>query len=320
MAKLFLSCSALMLLFSGLIFSQKKPDEENKTVAAKANLLIFNDANESVRGIPKSEIKLFENGVETAITSLSTFDDGYRVSIVVDNSGSVRTQLDDVVRIAKVLVANLRTSDEATIIRFVGRENIEIEQPWTNDQRQLNTAIDNLYVQAGQSAVVDALYLACQDSNKKRVKGDNKRHAVVLISDGEDRNSYYSEKELLKLVGDSDIQIFTIVLTKGLATNYWTLPQGGKTVGTVIKFINNLTAKSGGNSYILRLKSTEADLIEALKSLVMELRSQYLIEYTAANITKDSPPRKLTVQVADGPKGERRKAIIRESIIVVANK
>ena len=49
------------------------------------------------------------------------------------------------------------------IIRFVGRDKIEIEQQFTSNKADLIDALDNLYIEGGQTAITDAVYLAVQN-------------------------------------------------------------------------------------------------------------------------------------------------------------
>ncbi len=206
------------------------------------------------------------------------------------------------------------------LIRFVNSEKINTFQPWTNNRAALIEALNDMFVEGGQSAVLDALYLASEELIKRSEQTPNKRYALILISDGEDRESYYSEKDLLKLLKTSPAQIFTITLTKELPRNFWERAPNRKTVGSVVKFVNRLAAETGGTSFIFREKSTKDDLINALKALIIELRSQFVIKYTSTDVTKENNVRKLTATVSDGPNGEKRKAYIKDAIVLVPPK
>lgn len=307
--------SSLLLLST--IVGQERP-KDSKRFDVETNLLVLDEKGEYVSGIKATDIKLFEADVEQPVTSLTELKGAVDISIVADNTGSVRTQLTDITSIGKLIITNLRPDDSAQLIRFVGRDTIETSQLWTNDRGSLITALDNMYIEGGQSAVLDALYLATEDIMKRREKFPDRRYAIVLLSDGEDRNSYYSEKQLFKLLENSHIQVFTITLTKNLPKDDWV--PGRKTVGSVIKLVNRLAASTGGTSVILKEKSSNAELIDALRSMLLELRSQYVIRYTTGDIKSDNNVRKLSVTVADGPSGEKRKVHIKDKIVLVPPK
>ncbi|HRI04867.1 MAG TPA: VWA domain-containing protein [Pyrinomonadaceae bacterium] len=314
--------AALLLIILSALISINAQDGKKtlNTFDVETNLLVFDDKEGYVSGVKQSDIKVFEGDVEQKLTSFKQLEQAFDVVIVADNTGSVRSQLDDIANIGKIIVANLRAEDNAQLIRFVGREQVEILQAWTNKKADLYEGLDNMYVEAGPSAVLDALYLASEDLIKRSAQTPNRRFAVVLISDGEDRNSYYAEKDLFKLLDNSPAQIFTITLTKELPKSWWGQVPNRKTVGTVVKFVNKIAAVTGGTSFILREKSTKDDVYNSLRALLIELRSQYVIKYISTNVTKDNNVRKLTVTVADGPNGEKRKAYFKDTIVIIPPK
>lgn len=70
----------------------------------------------------------------------------------------------------------------------------------------------------------------------------------------------------------------------------------------------------------MREKSTVEDLNNALKALLTELRSQFVIKYTSDGVTKESNVRKLAVAIADGARGENRQAYIKDTVVMVPPK
>ncbi len=140
---------------------------------------------------------------------------------MIDNSGWIRQQLDKVVEAGKVLVNTNKPDDETLIIRFVGRDKISIEQPFTSNKADLVDALDNLYIEGGQTAIIDAVYLAVEnvdDYEKSKAQNDRKRRALILVSDGEDRDSYYNEKQLFELLRESEVQIYVIGFIEDLSS------------------------------------------------------------------------------------------------------
>lgn len=302
-----------ILLLSLGIHAQSK-SKDDKTFEVRTNLMVLDDKDHYVGGLKESDVKVFENGVEQKLTYFATKDLSLNVCLVIDNSGSVRTQLKQVTTIAKLLVENLRTEDEAQIIRFIGRDNISTEQEWTKEKSALNKALDDLFIGGGQSAVFDALYLAGEDILKLRKAAPNKRYAIVLVSDAEDRNSYYTEKQLFELLYRTDVQVFTIGLVKDLSDEVGFTGNSPKSKAK--KNARKIAAGTSGTSFILDERSKEADYRNALKSLIYELRSQIIIGYTLDDVKKGDRTRKLTVTIADGPNGEKRKAINKENIVL----
>ena len=85
---------------------------------------------------------------------------------MIDNSGSLRLQLEKVIEASKIIVSTNRPDDETSIIRFVSRDKIEIVQDFTSNKTDLNDALDNLFIEGGQTAIIDAVYLAAEKVNE----------------------------------------------------------------------------------------------------------------------------------------------------------
>jgi len=289
---------------------QSKPDTN---LVVKINLTVLDEANHVVTGISESDIKIFEDGVEQKTIKVAEKNQPSNIIFVMDNTGSVRYQLEQIITIGKIIGGNLSGRDESLVIRFVGREHLDIVQLWTTDKSKLNEAMDNLFIEGGQSALIDAIYLAGSTIIKREKEAKQKRYAIVLVTDGEDRNSYYNSKQLLQLFDGSDVQIFPLILTQQKAAKD---KLQNRAPAKVEMLARNLAAKTGGETYFLPNRSKVDDIVTDLKPVITELRSQYFLSYTSTNQTNDGHVRKLTVEIASGPKGEKRKGIIRNSVII----
>lgn len=60
----------------------------------------------------------------------------------------------------------------------------------------------------GLTALIDSVYLGLSRMRKARWP----RRAMLVLSDGMDNHSRYSERELKRLAGESDVQIYTILV------------------------------------------------------------------------------------------------------------
>jgi Ca-activated chloride channel homolog len=301
----------LICVTGSFAFSQEKSKEkDNKNqlipIEIKANLLVMDTKNNYVNDIKQEDLKIFEDGVEQKITYFAKKKPILNIGIVMDNSGSVRPILSEFTMIGSTVVSNLRDSDEAFVTRFVDSDKIEVIQEWTSNKGLLNEALSNMFVEGGQSAVLDAIYLSADWILKRETKDKDKRYAILLVSDAEDRDSYYNFDEVAKLFKGTDLQVFLISYAENA-------PQKKKSAR---KLSNLLTLQTGGTTFTLSKKHTEQELIEVLKKLVYELRSNFVIGYTSTNLKRDGLPRKLSVEVADGTKGEKRQVVIRDGFTV----
>jgi hypothetical protein len=77
-----------------------------------------------------------------------------------------------------------------------------------------------------------------------------------------------------------------------------------------MKKANEFVLPTGGMAFFPKSsRNNQNEIIEAAKTAVFEIRSQYVIEYISTN--PNTKERKLSVQIADAPDGEKRQGVIR---------
>jgi Ca-activated chloride channel homolog len=303
-----LICALGISAFSQEKSKEKEKKNEQKPIEVKTNLLVLDANNKYVEDIKQADLKIFEDGIEQKITSFTKKTPSHNIGLVYDNTGSMRVQLKGINSISQLLVNNLQEKDEAFLIRFVSSDNIMIMQNWTSDKALLNKAVAQMYIEGGASAVVDALYLATEEIIKRKKENNLDDSAIVLISDCEDRDSFYTKEKLFEKLEGSGIQVFVIALTQEL-------DNGTKEKSKA--FANEIASKTGGTVYFpTGRENYKKELPEYLKSLIYELRAQYTVGYTSTNQDRGNKKRKMTVQVADSAKGEKRQGFVRDSFVV----
>jgi Ca-activated chloride channel homolog len=295
----------LMLTFVVNCFSQKK----DAPIEVKANILVLDSNKQPIDNVKQEDIKIFEDGVEQKITYFTKKEPILNLAMVFDNSGSFRKNLDEIIKAGKIITANLGDSDEAVVIRFVNNDKIEVVQNYTNNKVEIAEAIENLYIEAGQTALLDTVFLAAEKLLEREKNNSSKRYAILIFSDAEERDSFYKLDQVLEKFKGNDLQIFILSYANFAPTN--------KKLATKLSHL--LPFETGGTTFMLPPKYKTDDLITFLKAIVYELRSQYIIGYTSTNQLRDGKPRKLTLNVADNEKGEKRQAFIREGFTVPKN-
>ncbi len=277
------------------------------------NVRVVDRYNRSIGNLRQNDFQIFEDGVPQKISFFTTSEVPTNYSLVIDNSGSLRQQIDKIIDASKTIIATNKPEDETSVIRFVSRDKIEIVQDFTADKTDLNDAMDNLYIEGGQTAIIDAVYLAAErvDAYEKSVNpNDRKRRALILVSDGEDRDSFYNETQLFQLLREADVQIFAVGFVNELDA------EGGFVSKSPRKkaksFLERLTEETGGKAYF---PNNLSELEGIAQEIARELRTQYSIGYEPTNTNKDNSLRKIKVSVADGTKNEKRIAIARTGII-----
>lgn len=289
-------------------------DDENTiikidTELVNLNVRVIDRNNRPINNLQEREFTVLEDGVPQKIDFFSKAEVPANYAVVVDNSGSMRQQLDKVIEAGRVFVNANRPDDETMIVRFVGRDKIEIEQQFTARKPDLIDAMDNLFIEGGQTAVIDAVYLAVENVDeyeRSNKLADRKRRAIVLVTDGEDRNSYYSEKQLMELLRESEVQIYVIGFVDELSKEGGFISKSPRDKAK--ELLGRIAAESGGKAYF---PASPAELPNLAREISSEMRTQYSIGYIPSNDRKDGTYRAIKVSVADGPSAQKRIAVTR---------
>jgi Ca-activated chloride channel homolog len=312
--------SLLIILCVAIVGAGQKPtdkkpkkDPENLypqlgAFTVKANLLALDAENKYVEALKPEDIKLFEDGVQQKITQVETKLPPLHLTLLVDNSGSLRQRIGIIVAASKVLISNLEDGDRASVMRFVSSDKVEVLQDFTPRKDDLLKAVSNMYVEGGQSAVLDAVYLSAERTLAVEQKLPRTRYAIILISDGEDRASYYDVDQTLKILAGSRVQIFPLFFTDLLDKK--------NSRSNSSRLAHLLALRTGGTAQVITEKLTGELLENALKSIITDMRSQFVISYDPTNQKRDGLERKLNVEIADGANGTKRKGMIRPSFVI----
>ncbi|MDQ3322141.1 MAG: VWA domain-containing protein [Acidobacteriota bacterium] len=279
------------------------------TEEVNLNVRVINRNNRPINNLRQDEFKVYENNVLQPITSFTRAEVPTNYSLVLDNSGSLRSQLEKIIEAGKIIVNTNKPADETSIIRFVSREKITIEQDFTPNKADLGEALDNLYVEGGQTAIIDAVYLAAEKVDQyenSRNPNEKKRRALILVSDGEDRDSYYKEAQLFELLREADVQIFVVGFVNELSKEGGFI--GKSPQGKAKAFLERLATDTGGKSYF---PNSAGELTGIAQDIATELRTQYLVSYSPTDDKKDGSFRNIKVVVGDGPNKEKRIAVTR---------
>ena len=266
--------------------------------------------NRPINNIPESDFKVYEDNQPQQLTSFSKAEVPTNYALVIDNSGSLRGQLDKVIEASKIIVNTNRPNDETSVIRFVNSDKIEVVQDFTKNENDINDALDNLFIEGGQTAIIDAVYLAAEKADQydgsTRNPNDKTRRALILISDGEDRSSFYNEKQLFQLLRETDVQIYTVGFVNDLDKGGGFISKSPQAKAKSL--LERLASETGGKSYF---PNSVNELNDIARDISSELRTQYLLSYSPTNDKADGTTRNIKVTVADGPSNQKRIAVTR---------
>jgi len=213
-----------------------------------------------------------------------------------------------VIDAGKTIVNSNKAGDETFLVRFISSDKIETVQDFTSNKELLMDGLDSLYVEGGQTAITDAVYLSAEHVSeyKKGDDSDRRRRALVLITDGEDRSSFYRQEQLFSRLREDDVQIFVIGFVNELDKEGNLIRKSPRE--KAVSFINKLATETGGRAFF---PESVADLPAVANEIVRDLRTQYVLAYNPTNKARDGSYRAIKISVDEHPGKEKRIALTR---------
>lgn len=193
-------------------------------------------------------------------------------------------------------------------MRFISSDKIETVQDFTPNRDLLMDGLDSLYVEGGQTAIIDAVYLTAEHvaEYKKGNDSDRRRRALIVITDGEDRNSFYHEPQLFQRLREEDVQIYVIGFVRELDKEGGLIRKSPR--DKAVNLINKLATETGGRAFF---PDSLSELPQIASEIVRDLRTQYVIAYNPTNKLRDGSFRSIKVAVDQGPSSDKRIALTR---------
>ncbi|HEX6185828.1 MAG TPA: VWA domain-containing protein [Pyrinomonadaceae bacterium] len=265
--------------------------------------------NRPINDVRNEEFRVFENGVQQKVEFVTREEVPISYGLVVDNSGSLRSQIGQVVEAAKTIVASNKPGDEAFVVRFIASDEIKILQDFTADKTALGDALDDMFIEGGQTAVIDAVYLAAEHAAERRKSDpveDKRRRALILVTDGEDRNSFYKREQLFEAMKEQDVQIFVIGFVNELEKERGFITPSKRQ--KAVDLLDKMAKETGGRTFY---PTSLAELPGIAEQITKDMRTQYVVSFKPTATSRPGEFRPIRVAVADGRGGEKRIAVTR---------
>lgn len=249
---------------------------------------VFDKQHRAVADIGKSQFKIFEDKVPQKIEYFSSDTVPVSVALVIDTSGSMRTKLKAVIDAAKVLVRAARPGDEFCLVTF--REKAQLIEEFTTDIDDIESALTEISAGSG-TALLDAIYVS-SDYAMKEAK--NRRKALVVISDGDERDSVCKATQLMDRLREQDLQVYLIGFPGEVAdaNGFFYTSVREKSV----KLINDIADESGGRAFFPKCLYDVCTLTEQISN---DVHTQYTIGYFSSNEKRDGKWRKVQIKLEE---------------------
>jgi VWFA-related protein len=243
--------------------------------------------NRFVTGLEKENFKLFEDKTEQEITQFSNEDAPLSTGVVFDCSGSMGKKLEKSRQAVAQFFKTANPEDEFFLVEF--NDGAKIAQPFTRSLEEIQNRLT--FTQSrGRTALLDAIYLALHEMKKAR----NPRKALLIISDGGDNNSRYSEGEIKNLVKEADVQIYAIGIFEPIGARSRTAEE---LAGPGL--LTEMSEQTGGREYSVENIN---ELPDIAAKIGVELRNQYILGFSPQNQERDGKYRRIQVKLSP-PRG-----------------
>jgi Ca-activated chloride channel family protein len=290
--------------------------DEGDTIKVDVNLVnlnvrVIDRNNRTVNDVRQDEFRVYEDGVLQKIEFASKEEVPISYGLAIDNSGSLRSQINKVIEAGKTIINSNKPGDETFLMRFVSNDKIEVKQDFSADKGLLVEVLEDFYPEGGQTAVIDAVYLAAEhvaEYKKGNDLEDRRRRALIVVTDGEDRVSYYTQEALFERLREEDVQIFVIGFVGELDDEKKGLLIRKSVKSKAVNLINKLAEETGGRAFF---PNSLNELPGIAEEITRDMRTQYVVGYYPTNDRKDGSYRAIRVAIGDNAGRDKRIAITR---------
>ena len=245
---------------------------------------IVDPMNREVTGLDKRNFVVFEGKERQEILHFSSEDAPVSLGAIFDVSGSMASKIDRAREAVLQFFKTANPQDEFFMIAFADKPErvTDFTQSTEDIQGELVYTVPK-----GRTALLDAIYLGLSKMRQAKYE----KRALLIISDGGDNHSRYTESEIKSLVKESDVQIYAI----GIYDHYF--PTEEERLGP--QLLSDITEITGGRAFSI---DNPNDLPDIATKIGIELRNQYVLGYRPTNPAHDAKWHKIRVKLTP-PKG-----------------
>jgi Ca-activated chloride channel family protein len=248
------------------------------------NVTVTDDWNRIVTGLEKENFAILEGNQSQEVKHFSSEDAPISLGVIFDMSGSMSDKIEKARDAVVEFFKTANPQDEFFMITFSDRPQLMAD--FTKSVEDVQGKLMFISAQ-GRTALLDAIYMGVS----KMKDAHNSKKALLVISDGGDNHSRYTENEIKSMVKEADVQMYAIGLFTSGAT------QAEEVAGPGL--LSDVTEVTGGRMFTI---NNPNELADVATKIGIELRNQYVLGYRPRNKTKDGHWRKIKVKLIP-PKG-----------------
>jgi VWFA-related protein len=249
-----------------------------------------------VKGLPQSAFRILEDGVEQEIVLFAQEGVPTRIAIVLDSSGSVRSEWGSIKYATRKFVENLKPEDQFALVTF----NIEtrLKMDWGHKADRLDAVLTSVYCKDNTN-LWDTLWVVSNEV----FKDVTEKKAMIIMTDGLDNASSVSYKEAMDAAVRSEAAAYVVSKTEAVrqmilyeqsaAGFYQSIP--AEVFVQADLALRKLAYETGGR---VLYPNSFGQLDNIYAEVDEELRNQYTLGYVSTNKLKDGTYRRIQVGIA----------------------
>ncbi len=253
---------------------------------ALVNVTVTDGYERLVTGLEQDNFHVFEDGVPQEIVNFSSEDVPISIGIVLDMSGSMSDKVDKARQAAVQFLRTANPRDEFFLVSLNNQASLTAR--FTSSVEELQNRM-MITTAKGRTALIDGIYLGLSQMKDARYA----RRALLIISDGGDNHSRYSESDIRNFVKESDCQLYSIGVFDANDMGRTSEEQYGPTL------LSEIAELSGGRVFPV---ASLNDLPDIAAKIGMEMRNQYVLGYKPSDARHDGAWRKIKVKLSP-PRG-----------------
>jgi Ca-activated chloride channel homolog len=241
--------------------------------------------NRPVTGLEREHFKVFDDRVEQTVTQFSMDDEAVAVGLVFDISGSMGPKLRLARQAAAQFFATANPNDEFFLVEF--NDQPRLVTPLTASTEEIQNQL--AFAQSrGRTALLDALALSLHELKRST----KRRKALLVISDGGDNSSRYTQGELRRMVREGDVLIYAIGIYEPFAGRGRS-PEELAGPG----LLSDLAEQTGGSHFPADLD----ELPDIAAKIGVAMRNRYVLGYSPTDPQHDGRYHRVEIKVVPPP-------------------
>lgn len=284
----------LLLVLSGDDLRSQTPVAETRERPIRVdvelvlvNVSVIDPYNRFVTGLEKEHFQIFEDKKKQNVLHFSNEDVPISIGLLFDASGSMSGKMDKARMAVQQFFRTANPQDEFFLIDFNDRPHHVVD--FTRDADLLQSKLS--FTEAkGRTALLDAIYLGLNEMRK----ASHSRKVLLVISDGGDNHSRYTERDIKRVVREADVQIYAVGIYEPYSSRSRT-PE--ELAGPSL--LTEIAEMTGGRQFPVENLN---DLPDIARKIGRELRNLYVVGYSPSNSKRDGKWRKIQVKLSP-PRG-----------------